>query len=189
LALGAVNSEVLLGSNVLFFRPVINTLKRDQTNHHDLTSPIHRCEGAENKNQLLIVLNMNKPMMPPYAALYSPGRVYTHPAIPIGSYPHGQGVPSSPAISYDIRILAAQALTTMAIRSGEPFSNGADKGDSGTSLGVLLSPMIKVLDEMYRVQDDLIKKICNHDNAKKEWTDDELKKLYETHERLLDLVS
>ncbi|KAL4371393.1 hypothetical protein AHAS_Ahas06G0161300 [Arachis hypogaea] len=114
---------------------------------------------------------MNKPMMPPYAALYSPGRVYTHPAIPI------------------IRILAAQALTTMAIRSGEPFSNGADKGDSGTSLGVLLSPMIKVLDEMYRVQDDLIKKICNHDNAKKEWTDDELKKLYETHERLLDLVS
>lgn len=29
----------------------------------------------------------------------------------------------------------------------------------------------------------------NHDNAKKEWSDDELKKLYETHERLLDLVS
>lgn len=29
----------------------------------------------------------------------------------------------------------------------------------------------------------------NHDNAKKEWTDEELKKLYETHERLLDLVS
>ncbi|KAL4381765.1 hypothetical protein AHAS_Ahas04G0166200 [Arachis hypogaea] len=110
-------------------------------------------------------------MMPPYVALYSPGGVYTHPAIPI------------------IRILAAQALTTMAIRSGEPFSNGADKGDSGTSLGVLLSPMIKVLDEMYRVQDDLIKEIRNHDNAKKEWTDDELKKLYETHERLLDLVS
>lgn len=28
-----------------------------------------------------------------------------------------------------------------------------------------------------------------HDNRKEEWTDDELKKLFETHERLLDLVS
>ncbi|XP_027340182.1 uncharacterized protein LOC113853777 isoform X2 [Abrus precatorius] len=116
--------------------------------------------------------------------------------------------------SWEIRIIAAQALTTMAIRSGEPFrlqiyeflhtlsqgglqsqysdmhlSNGEDQGASGTGLGVLLSPMIKVLDEMYRAQDDLIKEIRNHDNAKKEWTDDELKKLYETHERLLDLVS
>ncbi|KHM99865.1 hypothetical protein glysoja_017563 [Glycine soja] len=116
--------------------------------------------------------------------------------------------------SWEIRIIAAQALTTMAIRSGEPFrlqiyeflhtlgqgglqsqfsdmhlSNGEDQGASGTGLGVLLSAMIKVLDEMYRAQDDLIKEIRNHDNAKKEWTDDELKKLYETHERLLDLVS
>lgn len=33
------------------------------------------------------------------------------------------------------------------------------------------------------------REVRNHDNAKKEWTDDELKKLYETHERLLDLVS
>lgn len=31
--------------------------------------------------------------------------------------------------------------------------------------------------------------IRNHDNTNKEWTDEELKKLYETHERLLDLVS
>ncbi|XP_054780041.1 uncharacterized protein LOC129287810 isoform X2 [Prosopis cineraria] len=116
--------------------------------------------------------------------------------------------------SWEIRIIAAQALTTMAVRSGEPFrlqiyeflhtlaqgglqsqfsdmhlSNGEDQGASGTGLGALLSPMIKVLDEMYRGQDDLIKEIRNHDNAKKEWTDDELKKLYETHERLLDLVS
>ncbi|WJX48176.1 hypothetical protein P8452_34778 [Trifolium repens] len=116
--------------------------------------------------------------------------------------------------SWEIRIIAAQALTTMAIRSGEPFrlqiyeflhtlsqgglqsqlsdmhlSNGEDQGASGTGLGVLLSPMIKVLDEMYSAQDDLIKEVRNHDNAKKEWTDDELKKLYETHERLLDLVS
>lgn len=81
-----------------------------------------------------------------------------------------------------IRIIAAQALTTMAIRSGEPFrlqiyeflhtlaqgglqsqfsemhlSNGEDQGASGTGIGVLISPMIKVLDEMYRAQDDLIK--------------------------------
>ncbi|KAH9805492.1 SH3 domain-containing protein [Citrus sinensis] len=116
--------------------------------------------------------------------------------------------------SWEVRIVAAQALTTMAIRSGEPFrlqiyeflhalaqggvqsqlsemhlSNGEDQGASGTGLGVLISPMIKVLDEMYRAQDDLIKDIRNHDNANKEWTDEELKKLYETHERLLDLVS
>ncbi|CAK9319314.1 unnamed protein product [Citrullus colocynthis] len=116
--------------------------------------------------------------------------------------------------SWEIRLVAAQALTTVAIRSGEPYrlqiydflhslaqgglqsqfsemhlSNGEDQGASGTGLGVLISPMIKVLDEMYRAQDDLIKDIRYHDNAKKEWTDEELKKLYETHERLLDLVS
>ncbi|XP_050374207.1 uncharacterized protein LOC126791775 isoform X2 [Argentina anserina] len=116
--------------------------------------------------------------------------------------------------SWEVRIIAAQALTTMAIRSGEPFrlqiyeflhtiaqggvqsqfsemhpSNGEDQGASGTGLGVLISPMIEVLDEMYRAQDDLIKEMRNHDNANKEWTDDELKRLYETHERLLDLVS
>lgn len=28
-----------------------------------------------------------------------------------------------------------------------------------------------------------------HDNAKEEWSDEDLKKLYDTHERLLDLVS
>ncbi|OMO57848.1 hypothetical protein CCACVL1_25678 [Corchorus capsularis] len=116
--------------------------------------------------------------------------------------------------SWEVRIIAAQALTTVAIRSGEPFrlqiyeflhalaqggvqsqlsemhlSNGEDQGASGTGLGVLITPMIKVLDEMYKAQDDLIKEIRNHDNANKEWKDDELKKLYETHERLLDLVS
>ncbi|CAI9099008.1 OLC1v1035752C1 [Oldenlandia corymbosa var. corymbosa] len=116
--------------------------------------------------------------------------------------------------SWEVRIIAAQALTTMAIRSGEPYrvqiyeflhalsqggvqsqfadmhiSNGEDQGASGTGLGSLLSPMLKVLDEMYSSQDELIKEMRNHDNAKKEWTDEELKKLYETHERLLDLVS
>ncbi|GAB2276206.1 hypothetical protein Dimus_010941 [Dionaea muscipula] len=116
--------------------------------------------------------------------------------------------------SWEVRIIAAQALTTMAIRSGEPYrlqiyeflnslahggvqsqfsdlhvSNGEDQGASGTGLGSLLSPMIQVLDEMYKAQDELLKDIRNHDNANKEWTDDELKRLYETHERLLDLVS
>ncbi|KAL1568103.1 hypothetical protein AAHA92_03507 [Salvia divinorum] len=116
--------------------------------------------------------------------------------------------------SWEIRIVAAQALTTMAIRSGEPYrlqiyeflhtlaqggvqsqfsdmhtSNGEDQGASGTGLGSLISPMLKVLDEMYSAQDELIKEMRNHDNAKKEWTDEELKKLHVTHERLLDLVS
>ncbi|KAM2028628.1 hypothetical protein TB2_039949 [Malus domestica] len=82
---------------------------------------------------------------------------------------------------WEVRIIAAQALTTLAIRSGEPFrlqiyeflhtlahggvqsqisemhlSNGEDQGASGTGLGALISPMIDVLDEMYRAQDDLI---------------------------------
>ncbi|XP_010533094.1 PREDICTED: uncharacterized protein LOC104808936 [Tarenaya hassleriana] len=116
--------------------------------------------------------------------------------------------------SWEVRIVAVQALTTMAIRSGEPFrlqiyeflhtlaeggvqsqlsemhqSNGEDQGASGTGLGVLITPMLRILDEMYAAQDELIKEIRNHDNTNKEWTDEELKKLYETHERLLDLVS
>jgi hypothetical protein len=116
--------------------------------------------------------------------------------------------------SWEVRIIAAQALTTLAIRSGEPYrlqiyeflnalsqggfqfqfsemhiSNGEDQGASGTGLASLISPMLKVLDEMYTAQDELIREMRNHDNAKKEWTDEELKKLYETHERLLDLVS
>ncbi|KAJ9548414.1 hypothetical protein OSB04_020957 [Centaurea solstitialis] len=116
--------------------------------------------------------------------------------------------------SWEVRIIAAQALTTLAIRSGEPYrlqiyeflralaqggvqsqfsdmhiSNGEDQGASGTGLGALLSPVLKVLDEMYNAQDELIKEMRNHDNAKKEWTDEELKKLYDNHERLLNLVS
>ncbi|KAM0953447.1 putative SH3 domain-containing protein [Dioscorea sansibarensis] len=116
--------------------------------------------------------------------------------------------------SWEVRIVAAQALMTIAIRSGEPYrlqiyeflhalaqggvqsqfselqlSNGEDQGASGTGLGSLISPMLKVLDEMYRAQDDLIRDMRNHDNNKQEWTDEELKQLYETHEKLLDLVS
>ncbi|KAG1337766.1 hypothetical protein COCNU_04G000720 [Cocos nucifera] len=115
--------------------------------------------------------------------------------------------------SWEVRIIAVQALITMAVRSGEPYrlqiyeflhalalggvqsqfsemqlSNGEDQGASGTGLGSLISPMLKVLDEMYRAQDDLIRDMRNHDNNKQEWTDEELKKLYETHEKLLDLV-
>lgn len=85
-------------------------------------------------------------------------------------------------MSFQIRIVAVQALTTIAIRSGEPYrlqiyeflhtlaqggmqsqfsdihtSNGEDQGASGTGLGSLISPMLKVLDEMYSAQDELIK--------------------------------
>ncbi|XP_074591395.1 uncharacterized protein LOC141847287 isoform X1 [Curcuma longa] len=116
--------------------------------------------------------------------------------------------------SWEVRIVAAQALMTIAIRSGEPyrlqiyeflhalalggvqsqfsqshFSNGEDQGASGTGIGSLISSMLKVLDEMYRAQDDLIRDMRNHDNNNKEWTDEELKTLYENHEKLLDLAS
>ncbi|XP_027335503.1 common plant regulatory factor 1-like isoform X2 [Abrus precatorius] len=40
---------------------------------------------------------MMPPYGPPYAAFYSHGGVYTHPAVAIGPHSHGQGVPSSPA--------------------------------------------------------------------------------------------
>ncbi|XP_024525120.1 uncharacterized protein LOC9633241 [Selaginella moellendorffii] len=116
--------------------------------------------------------------------------------------------------SWEVRIVAAQALITIAIRSGEPYrlqiyefldalakghaldkfsdlhvSNGEDQGASGTGLSSILAPMLRVLDEMYKAQDQLIKDMRQHDNAKQEWSDDELRVLYETHERLLDLVS
>ncbi|KAG0468106.1 hypothetical protein HPP92_017434 [Vanilla planifolia] len=116
--------------------------------------------------------------------------------------------------SWEVRIVAVQALITLAIRSGEPYrlqiyeflhalaqggvqyqfsemkiSNGEDQGASGTGLGSLISSMLRVLDEMYRAQDELMKDIRNHDNQKQEWSDEELKKLYETHEKLLDMVS
>nr|AEM97870.1 bZIP78 [Corylus heterophylla] len=42
-----------------------------------------------------------QPMMPPYgapyAAIYPHGGVYAHPGVPLGSHPHGQGIPLSPA--------------------------------------------------------------------------------------------
>ena len=62
-------------------------------------------------------------------------------------------------------------------------------GASGTGVSSIISPMLRVFDEMYKAQDELIKDMRNHDNKKQEWIDDELRKLYETHEHLLDLVS
>ena len=89
-------------------------------------------------------------------------------------------------LNLQIRIAAVQALTTIAIRSGEPYrlqiyeflhalalggvqsnfselqlSNGENQGASGTGLGSLISPMLKVLDEMYRAQDDLARYVCH----------------------------
>ena len=107
--------------------------------------------------------------------------------------------------SWEVRIMVAQALITITVRLGEPFrlqmyeflhvlaqarmqakftdtqlSNGEDQGTSGTGLSSIISPMLRVLDEMYKGQDELIKDMRNHDNNKQEWTDDELQKLYET---------
>jgi hypothetical protein len=35
------------------------------------------------------------------------------------------------------------------------LSNGENRGATGTGLGYVINPMLKVLDEMYRAQDDL----------------------------------
>jgi plant G-box-binding factor len=40
---------------------------------------------------------MMSPYGAPYAAMYPHGGVYAHPAVPLGSHSHGQGVPLSPA--------------------------------------------------------------------------------------------
>ncbi|KAJ9171468.1 hypothetical protein P3X46_014835 [Hevea brasiliensis] len=49
-----------------------------------------------------------QPMMPPYgapyAAVYSHGGVYAHPAVPIGSHPHVPGVPSPPAAATPVSV-------------------------------------------------------------------------------------
>ncbi|PON81829.1 Basic-leucine zipper transcription factor [Trema orientale] len=59
-----------------------------------------------------------QPMMPPYgapyAAIYSPGNVYAHPAVPLGT--HGQGVPSSPA-----------AVTPMSVETPTKSSGNTEK--------------------------------------------------------------
>ncbi|XLS55626.1 hypothetical protein HN51_005381 [Arachis hypogaea] len=76
--------------------------------------------------------------MPPYAALYSPERVYTHPAIPIGPHPHGQGVPSSPAISYDL----LKSSGTKYIMVGDPKQLPATVLSNVARQGILLSCLL-----------------------------------------------
>jgi hypothetical protein len=86
------------------------------------------------------------------------------------------------ALCTQVRIITAQALVTIAIRSGEPYrlqiyeflhtlalgrakdkvlgaeqSNGEDQGASGSGLSSIIAPMLRVLDEMYKGQDQLIK--------------------------------
>lgn len=81
-----------------------------------------------------------------------------------------------------MRIIAAQALVTVAIRSGEPYrlqiyeflhtlaqgrtrekvigaeaTNGEDQGASGTGLSSIIAPMLRVLDEVYKGQDQFVK--------------------------------
>ncbi|RDY06664.1 Common plant regulatory factor 1, partial [Mucuna pruriens] len=60
---------------------------------------------------------MMPPYGPPYAAFYSHGGVYTHPAVAIGPHSHGQGVPSSPA-----------AGTPSSIESPTKLSGNTDQG-------------------------------------------------------------
>ncbi|CAK8544884.1 unnamed protein product [Lathyrus sativus] len=47
---------------------------------------------------------MMQPYGHPYAAMYPHGGVYTHPAVPIGPHPHGQGISSSPATGTPLSI-------------------------------------------------------------------------------------
>ncbi|XP_061349809.1 common plant regulatory factor 1-like [Gastrolobium bilobum] len=60
---------------------------------------------------------MMPPYGPPYAAFYSHGGVYTHPAVAIGPHSHGQGVPSSPA-----------AGTPSSIETPTKLSGNTDQG-------------------------------------------------------------
>nr|BAD42432.1 bZip transcription factor [Psophocarpus tetragonolobus] len=60
---------------------------------------------------------MMPPYGPPYAAFYSHGGVYTHPAVAIGPHPHGQGVPSPPA-----------AGTPSSVESPTKLSGNTDQG-------------------------------------------------------------
>lgn len=86
--------------------------------------------------------------------------------------------------------MAAQALMTIALRSGEPFrlqiyeffhsliyggevrgkgrgagstlrgNGGEAKGATGTGLRTIISPMLRVLDEMYQAQEAMMRSTC-----------------------------
>eukprot|EP00850_Spirogloea_muscicola_P007938 SM000041S15497 [mRNA] locus=s41:434327:443553:- [translate_table: standard] len=120
--------------------------------------------------------------------------------------------------AWEVRVLAVQALMTVAVRSGEPYrlqiyeflhvllhgentkdrvqrlergstGGGEDEGASGTALQAVIGPMIRALDDMYQAQDTMLKEVRRHEFAKEDWKDEELKAIYDSHERLMDLVS
>lgn len=65
---------------------------------------------------------MMPPYGPPYAAIYSPGGVYPHPAVPLGSHAHGHGVQSSPVVS------EALAAPPLSIETPAKSSGNTDRG-------------------------------------------------------------
>ncbi|CAK9139331.1 unnamed protein product [Ilex paraguariensis] len=67
-----------------------------------------------------------QPMMPPYGApygaIYAHGGIYAHPGVPLGSHPHGHGVPASPSIS------EAMAASTLSMDTPAKSSGNTDRG-------------------------------------------------------------
>ncbi|CAI5964662.1 unnamed protein product [Closterium sp. NIES-64] len=118
--------------------------------------------------------------------------------------------------AWEDRVVAVYALMTVALRSGEPYrlqiyeffhalfygggssrkvrgmalgvSNGEDRGASGTGLGGIIAPMLRVLDEMYRCQDVMMRDIRLHEFSGEEWQEEQLERIYDMHERLMDLA-
>lgn len=84
-----------------------------------------------------------------------------------------------------VRVVAAQAIITVALRSGEPYrlqcyefltsllrgeklkhklqeqqgvaSSGEDDGGSGSGLANVVAPMLRMLDEIYTAQDQFVR--------------------------------
>ncbi|GJP37964.1 hypothetical protein CLOM_g22409 [Closterium sp. NIES-68] len=118
--------------------------------------------------------------------------------------------------AWEDRVVAVYALMTVALRSGEPYrlqiyeffhalfyggapparcggmalgvSNGEDRGASGTGLGGIIAPMLRVLDEMYRCQDTMMRDIRLHEFSGEEWQEEQLERIFDMHERLMDLA-
>ncbi|GJP52643.1 hypothetical protein CLOM_g11744 [Closterium sp. NIES-68] len=67
-------------------------------------------------------------------------------------------------------------------------SNGEDRGASGTGLGGIIAPMLRVLDEMYRCQDTMMRDIRLHEFSGEEWQEEQLERIFDMHERLMDLA-
>ncbi|GJP33383.1 hypothetical protein CLOM_g17928 [Closterium sp. NIES-68] len=62
-------------------------------------------------------------------------------------------------------------------------SNGEDRGASGTGLGGIIAPMLRVLDEMYRCQDTMMRDIRLHEFSGEEWQEEQLERIFDMHER------